>query len=404
MSETKVTLSISSNEGENSSSTTIQTNSLSELHRMLDLAGVPGAYDYATTNEPVAQEVDAEVVEQETYKPSASNQVRNPNHKPNNPRFADNSLEEDFADPSMDLENVNPHFITDTYSNYLAFVDHEEAVARTADEFGITGEAVERVIDDARRAKEQAKEFSEDFDDYNQVEPGEEAPPAPKGFKDYLSDLGAEREVQHADKRFQVKVEWMDSAYNSQFEDMVVTAGTAKEAEQAVLSMLKINNGGKLNVIDTEVEEFVGEGEVDEAYGYRKNSWDQKALDRRYDHQAALLPVPGMYSLESLGTHEYYGKDLTDGKGAYVVMKIDTGDAAKPRYTFCATYGDASDWKAGDTVLTYHDQSGKERPAVVITNFSAAEWNDPAGRMDIAKRMAQGGMDPKKKYSVRTFK
>ncbi|MNK29825.1 hypothetical protein D3C87_482280 [compost metagenome] len=403
MSETKVTLSISSNDGENSSSTTIQTDSLSELHRMLSLAGVTSS----TEAEPEAAviptvEPEAEVVEQETYKPSASNQVRNPNHKTNNPRFADNSLDEDIANPDLDLENVNPHFITDTYANYLAFTDHEEAVARTADEFGITGEAVERVIDDARRAKEQAKEFSEDFDDYNQVEPGEEAPPAPKGFKDYLSDLGSEREIKHAEKKFNVKVEWMDSNYDSQFADVVIAAGTPKEAEQAVIAQLKEKNGGSLNIIDTEVA--LHEGEVDEAYGYRKNKWDQQSLDRRYDHQAALLPVPGMYSVDTLGEHEYYGKDLTDGSGAYVVMKIDTGDAAKPRYTFCATAGDASDWKSGDTVLTYHDQSGKERPAVVITNFSAAEWNDPKGRMDIKNRMASGGMDPRKKYSVRTFK
>ncbi len=524
MSETKVTLSISSNDGENSSSTTIQTDSLSDLHRMLSLAGV------TSTIEP-----EVEVIEQEVYKPSASNQVRNPNHKINNPRFADNSLEEDFADPALDLENVNPHYITDTYADFLTFVDHDEAVARTADEFGITGEAVERVIDDARRAKEDAKEFSEDFDDYNQVAPREE-PPAPKGFKDYLSDLGAEREIKHAEKRFTVRVEWMDSSYNSQFEEEVVTAGTAKEAEQAFLSALKAKNNGNLNVIDTEVEEFVGEAneltidaksgaiegpfkdnldpesaahyltqypdgvlqndafeefsfiflnemgewkfyhsvrkaveswdwtadvedivdayngderdikrflngfwyepasdffpqvfhrdgmamwdkvrgvepaqkqlesEVDEAFGYRKNSYDQKALDRRYDHQAALLPVPGMYSLETLGTHEYYGKDLTDGQGAYVVMRIETGDEAKPRFTFCATAGGISEWKSGDTVLTYHDQTGKERPGVVITAFDAAEWNDPVGRAEIAKRMAQGGMDPRKKYSVRTFK
>lgn len=402
MSKTDVTLMINTTEeGDrpSTSNTVIQVDSLEELHRMLDLAGVPGAYNYGAA-EPVAVEPDM-AEEQEVYTKPSSNMVRSPEQKLNNPRFADNSLAEDAFD--MELENVNPHFITDTYADFLAFVDHEEAVARTADEFGITGEAVEKVVADARRAKEQAKEFSEDFNDYNQVEPGEEAPQA-KGFKDYLSDLGAEREVQHADKRFQVKIEWMDSNYDSQFEDMVVTAGTAKEAEQAVISMLKVQNGGHLNVLDTEVEAYMGEGEVDEAYGYRKNKWEQDSLDRRYDHQAALLPVPGMYSLETLGTHEYYGKDLTDGQGSYVVMKIDTGDPNKPRYTFCASYGDSSEWKAGDSVLTYHDQSGKERPAVVITNFSAAEWNDPAGRKDIASRMAKGGMDPKRKYSVRTFK
>ena len=536
MSKTDVTLTINvvgDEQSPNSSNTIITTDSLEELHRMLDLAGVPGAYNQQAgaiqyTGSETPDVIGAEVDEQEAYLKPSSNQVRSPEIKTNNPRFADNSLEEDFA--GMDLENVNPHYITDTYGNFLAFVDHDEAVARTADEFGISGENVEKVVADARRAKAKAQEFSEDFADYNQVEPKEE-PPAPKSFKDYVSDLGAERELQHAAKKFMVKVEWLDSNYNSQFEEMVVSAGTAKEAEQTVIGMLKLNNGGTLNMVDSEVEAYAGEsveeaneltidaktGTVEgpmkdnlspeEATKYTQtypdgvlqndafetysfifldangtwkfyhsvtkmvDSWDwntdvqdivdsyngdERDIDRfvngfwyepasdffpqvfhndgmamwdevrggsetkqlesevdeafgnsygrgRYEHTLALLPCPGMFSVDQLGDNEYFGDELKAGKSAIVCISIDTG-TEKPRLTFASTYGGASDYRPGQSVLTYHDQTGKERPGRIVTSFTGKDWSTEEGRARIKSDMAKGGMDPKKKYSVRVFK
>lgn len=548
MSEKNVTLTINVQDGDQAnSSTTIQTKSLEELQRLLNLAGVrtagPVGYGFGGygifNQDGTAEETPAEQPEmgmgdfggdmafgeQEEYKPSADLKVRRPNHRPNNPRFADNSLAEDYG------FGLDEQGIVDMYFNFAAVSSHEDAIAEIADELGIKGEEVEEIIKNHVEDFTK-KEFSEDFDDYNQVEP-KEVPPS-KGFKDYLSDLGAEREVQHTEKKFAVKIEWLDSSYNTQFTEITVEAGTSKEAEQKAIADLRTKNGGKLNLIDAEVElseaneltidaktgaiegpmkdnmdpevaahylsqypdgilqndafeansfiflnafgewkfyhsvrnsveewdwntdirdmvdsyngderdikQFLNgfwyepasdffpqvfhregmdmwdrlrnsenqkqlESEVDEAYGYRKDKWQQAAIDRQFKHTAALLPVPGKYSLDQLGDHEYWGDDLKAGKSGYVIMKIDTGDPAKPRLTFCSTWGDpTTHWKAGDTVLTYHDQRGNERPAVVITSFSGPEWNDPKGREAIKKRMAAGGMDPNKKWSTRTFK
>lgn len=537
MSKTHVTLNISTTEeGEfaNSSSTTIQTDSLEELHRMLDLAGIPGAYmnapmvsnPGAPENIEVSEPAAIGVEEQETYKPSADLKVRNPDHKLNNPRFADNSLEEAEIADQMGTEDI-----VDMYFNFLAVSDHEEAIARVADEIGIRGEQVARIIQ--KHANSFAEDVSEDFADYNQVEPREEAPLA-KSFKDYVSDLGAEREVQHATKKWTVRVEWMDSAYNSRFEEEVVAAGTAKEAQQAVIGMLKIENGGSLNLIDSEAEEFIGEAneltidaktgavegpykdnldpesaahyiqqypdgilqndvfetysfiflnaygewkfyhsvrnavenwdwsddvqdiidsfngdeidtknfmsgfwyepasdffpqvfhkegmamwyklrgeesqkqlesEVDEAYGVNYNRRTGRMTDKSgYDHILALLPCPGMFNVDSLGGNEYFGSDLQNGSASVVCISIETGD--KPRLTFAITSGGVNEYRPGQSVLTYHDQTGKERPGTIVTAFTGKEWSTPEGREQVKRAMANGGMDPKRKYSVRVFK
>jgi len=400
MSKTDVTLTINvADEGDrpNSSSTVIQVDSLEELHRMLDLAGVPGAYQYG---EPVDVEQNIEdssaleVEEQETYKPSAENKVRNPDHKPNNPRFADNSLEEraEYI-PGMQAEDI-----VDMYFNFLAVSDHDEAVARVADEVGMRGEDIAKMV--AKHKNNFGGAVSEDFNDYNDVA-ATELPPLPKGFKDYLSDLGAERVIQHEDKRFKVKVEWMDSNYDTQFEEMVVTAGTAKEAEQSVISMLKVDHNNKVSIVDSEVEEYVGESEVDEAYGRPKDP-RQKGYYKSFEHTLALLPCPGMFTVDQLGDNEYFGDNLKAGKSSIVVLSIDTGD--KPRLTFASTYGGVSNYRPGQNVLTYHDQTGKERPGTIVLSFTGKEWSTPEGRAKIKSDMAKEGMDPKKKYSVRVFK
>jgi hypothetical protein len=405
----------------------------------------------------------------------------------------------------------------------VLFRSHEDAIAEIADELGIKGEEVEEII--KNHVEEfTKKEFSENFDDYNQVEPKEE-PPA-KGFKDYLSDLGSEREVTHAEKVFKVRIEWLDSSYNTQFTDVSIEAGTAKEAEQKAVADLRTKNGGKLNLIDTEVElseaneltitkqgemstnaqydisteeakdlldrfpfgvltndfgfetnsfivlgkdgsyrfyhsvtrditrwdwkkdmadmiqsydgdardiknfingwvyepadEFfeqtyeraggltfyekvsgieLNECEVDEAFGRGPNG---RRLATQFEHTLALLPCPGMFNVDQLGDNEYFGDSLKTGQSSIVCIAIDTGD--KPRLTFASTYGGASDYRPGQNVLTYHDQTGKERPGTIITSFTGKEWSTPEGRDNIKRDMAKGGMDPRKKYSVRVFK
>lgn len=518
MAETKITLNISSTDGENSSTTTIQTDSLGELRRMLDLAGVP------TTG--------IEVDEQETYKPSADLKVRSPDQRLTNARFADNPLEEDFAEPELELSNVDPKYILDTFRDYSAIADDEEAIARTADAFGITGEEVQRVVDNAM-AYESYDVVSEDFADYNDAAPKEVPPPA-KSFKDYVSDLGAEREVKHNSKAFLVKLEWLDANYDSKFAELTIKAGTAKEAQQKAIEQAKSANGGKLNLVDAEVEETVAEAneltidaktgaiegpykdnldpksaahylqqypdgvlqndvfetysfiflnahgewkfyhsvrnavenwdwsddihdivdsfdgdeidtkqfmsgfwyepasdffpqvfhkegmamwdrlrgeesqkqlesEVDEAYGVNYDRRTGRVTDKGgYDHTLALLPCPGMFSVDGLGENEYFGKDLQNGSASVVCIKIETGD--KPRLTFAITSGGVNEYRPGQSVLTYHDQTGKERPGTIITAFTGKEWSTPEGREQVKSAMAKGGMDPKKKYSVRVFK
>jgi hypothetical protein len=534
MAETKVTLSISTTDGANSSSTTIQTDSLGELRRMLDLAGIPDPYSYSDKEGVVGPEAEGEEVdEQETYKPSASLNVRSPDQRMTNARFADNPLEEDFEDtpanlgiePELELNSVDPKYILDTYQDYLAISDEAEAIARTADTFGIRGEDVERVVQDAM-AYETYDQVSEDFNDYNQVEPKEE-PPVSKSFKDYVSDLGSEREVKHSAKSWVVKLEWLDKNYDSKFAELTIQAGTAKEAQQKAIEQAKAANGGKLNLVDSEVEEAqvseaneltidaktgTVEGPMkdnlspEEAFKYTQkypdgvlqndafetysfifldnngawkfyhsvnqkvDSWDwntdvqdivdsydgdERDIDRfvngfwyepasdffpqvfhkdgmamwdevrggsetkqlesevdeafgnskswqKYAHTLALLPCPGMFNVDQLGDNEYFGDDLKAGKSSIVCIAIDTGD--KPRLTFASTYGGASNYLPGQNVLTYHDQTGKERPGTIITSFSGKEWSTPEGREHIKSAMAKGGMDPNKKYSVRVFK
>lgn len=544
MADTKVVLNINTVDGESNTTTTIQTDGLEELHRMLDLAGVPGAYDYSYSDkeEPVGPEAEGDVVdEQEIYKPSASNQVRSPDQRLTNARFGDNPLEEDFdkepmnlmIEPEMDFNNVDPKYIADTYHDFLAITDHDEAVARTADTFGIPGEAVERVVSN-NAAYESYDTVSEDFDDYNQVDDREEAP-VPKGFKDYLSDLGAEREIKHSSKSWIVKLEWLDKNYDSKFEEFTVNAGTAKEAQQQAIARATEANGGKLNLVDSDVEEapvaeaneltidaktgtvegpmkdnlnpeaafkyiqqypdgvlqndafetysfiflddngawkfyhsvtkkvdswdwntdvqdivdsydgderdinrFVNgfwyepasdffpqvfhregiamwdklrgtsetkqlESEVDEAYGVNFDRRTGRVTDKQgYEHTLALLPCPGMFSVDQLGENEYFGSDLQNGSASVVCISIETG--AKPRLTFAITSGEVSDYRPGQNVLTYHDQTGKERPGTIVASFTGKEWSTPEGRERIKSAMAKGGMDPKKKYSVRVFK
>jgi len=345
-----------------------------DLGRLLSLSGM--------TNEAM-----------EPYKASSSLKVRMPKQKPNNPRFSDNSLEE------APLDKVR---IGHTFRNFSTFCDHEEAVARTADEYGITGEEVERIARSVANTKE--LEFSEDFDDYNQVEPQEVAP---KSIKDYLpSDFGSEREVQVKAKAFNVNVEWLDQEYNTHMGVYRVEAeGTAEARNKGIAQAQAEAQSKKMRFTLVDADALVEEKapEVDEAYGYSDDPRKQRWIDQNFEATAALLPIEKMMvTVDQLGDNEYFGDGLMKGDTSIVCFAIETN--SKPRLTFASTYGGVSDWKPGMKVLTYHDQTGVERPATVVTAFTGQEWSSPEGREAIKARMAKGGMDPKRKYSVRVFK
>lgn len=145
-------------------------------------------------------------------------------------------------------------------------------------------------------------------------------------------------------------------------------------------------------------DELMGES-MDEAYGSSRH-----AKHGGFKGTVALLPIPQMMvTLDQLQDNEYFGDGLQSGQSGVVCFAIETS-SGKPRLTYASSWGNVSEFKTGDRYMTYHDQTGAERPATVITAFNGTEYMDPKGREAIKQRMASGGMDPRKKYSVRVFK
>lgn len=377
----QVTLSITvtDSENQNTSTSVVQTDSLMELKRLLDLAGV----------------VQEAGVTEDTYTAAASNEVRMPNQRINNPRFGDNSLaEDDDLDLGLDdfdtiseFDAIDPNIIADTYNNLIQIVDTEEALARVADEFGITGEEVKKIIEFVR--------------DNAKAEVGESQ--IIRSIRDYLPEEFDSRSVRVKPKLYNVSVEYLDQNFDSHIKFVRVEAEGEAEARNTAIEHAKddaAKRGRKFTLVDADA---LVEENIAEAFGLRKSKWEEEQLRRQYEAVVALLPIEKMMvTVDQLGDNEYFGGDLMSGDSNIVCFAIETN--AKPRLTFASTYGDVHMFKPGMKVLTYHDQTGAERPATVITAFTGKEWSTPEGREAIKSRMAKGGMDPKRKYSVRVFK
>lgn len=315
----------------NNSTTTITADSLEDLARMLQLAGIkapaggavvgaqPAVVDTTPSVEPApVEEPVSDVIADEstdydygnnpTSRKGSEYDVSSDTHrKPQGTHYVPARSGDNPLDESDDRA------LADTYHGHRASVDHGEAVARTADEHGVPGEHVEKAVRNHKAYESIAK-----------------------GFMDYL------REVQ---------------------------AG----------------------------------GTVDEAYGARTN--------RRTGHttyaqnSVALLPITGagsMVNLDGLGDNEY--ARMNQPNEGIVVFAIEVGDG-KQRLTYASSAGNVeSRYKPGTQVLTYHDQSGKERPGKVLFAFDSSRYQTPEGRKQIEDQLRQHGMDPKKKYSLRVFK
>lgn len=465
------------------------------------------------------------------YTKPASKKVRKPEQLANNPRFSDNSLAEDLETDEIDNDanasneevikyindivnnqNMNlydavrsavdhfgfhtMHQVEKIYSDWLDAdkdltedynlkdkiysefcrevqrVDHEEAVTRVADKFGVTGEEVEEII----RDMEQTSEGLEDDGSVEQIaeevnsglsdllrafesDPSDETKAAveqklkkynisdstfgiiskdlermlmdvdnPTRFKNYfaktfsfvekLADRGVFSDKNAVKETF-VENTGLDPETKSQIKNAIsqlnlsdyygIISGDDADDEAYDLA-LTIHRNFDLDfefldhvdeIAELYKEVYNSEKGIDEAYGYRKNSYDQRALERQYSDIIALLPIPGlMETVDELGNNEYFGSDLEQGRSAVVCLAIAT--SSKPRLTFAITAGSASHYKPGDHVLTFHDQTGAERPADVLLTFSGEEWRD---NIDVVKeKMRKAGMDPKKKYSIRVFK
>src|SRR5690606_640633 len=124
----------------------------------------------------------------------------------------------------------------------------------------------------------------------------------------------------------------------------------------------------------------------------------------RYDYTLALLPTEQNQNLDELEHNEYFGDGLRSGKSGIVVMRINAGhgsEGIKWRYTYASTWGNAHEYKVSQNVLTYHDQTQKEREGEILFTFNGDEYMDPKGRQQIAQKLQSVGMNPKRKYSVR---
>lgn len=438
MAKMNIELTINTSDDENKpssySSTTIRTDSLDELQRMLSLAGI----NATPAETPVEPEVEI-VEEPEVYTQTADYKPRMPDQKLNNPRFSDNSIAEDAG------FGANAREIADVYFSFLDFVDGEEAVARTADHFGVTGEEIERAVRevvDAEAFAETEEVSCEDCEVEDKLEP------ACKTLRDYMSEASSDSKEITMTLSGDVLGTFMDNldyraakAYLDSY-----PAGILQNDTFETGSFIFKNRKGQyrfFNVNADEVQDWDWKTDIkelvdtfngdtrdikaflggfwyepadeyfpevkggmdfyneilDEAYG---QSWEAK--HGGYVGTVALLPIERMMvTLDQIGENEYFGDDLTSGRSGIVCFAIETG-TANPRYTFASTYGNASEYRPNEKYMTYHDQTGKERPARVVTSFSGKEYMDPKGRETIKSNMAKGGMDPRKKYSVRVFK
>lgn len=335
----------------NNSTTSIQTDSLEELARMLHLAGVkaPGSGMASAVvpvrGIPVSLPVD-DTADNDTGIPDESGDAgmgdfgdfggegitdesaefdygshegsrqgsvydmesRTHHEQPSThqvpARSGDNPLDESDGDRSL----------ADTYHGHRKEADHDEAVARTADEHGVPGEHVVKAV-----KKHKAYEG------------------IAKGFADYLREVQASKEV-------------------------------------------------------------------DEAYGASHNRRTGKTT--YHPNAMALLPIPandgGMVNLDGLGDNEY--ARMNQPNEGIVVLAIEVG-GGKTRLTYASSAGNVeARYKPGTEVLTYHDQSGAERPGKILYAFDSNRYQSPEGRQEIAHKLQSVGMDAKKKYSLRVFK
>jgi hypothetical protein len=340
----------------NNSTTTISTESLEELARMLALAGVPGTTpspeitdpgmgpmdasepkDSIPVEEPAVQDNTEEegpveiADESEDYgnEPSSRKgyEVADPRDvntvsanakvRYTPARSGDNPMAEDEHPMRRVMqitdESASERDLADTYHGHRAEADHGEALARTADEHGVAGEDVERAVRQHKAYEGIAK-----------------------GFMDYLKEVQAAKEV-------------------------------------------------------------------DEAYGARTN---RRTGHTTYaENSVALLPITGpgaMVNLDGLGDNEY--ARMNQPNEGIVGFAIEVG-GGKKRLTFASSAGNVeSRYKPGTNVLTYHDQNGAERPGTVLFSFDSDRYQSPEGRAQIETMMRNAGMDPKKKYSLRVFK
>lgn len=348
MSDTQVTLTVSQVDpnGEASSTTTVNTNSLGELARMLQLAGLSNAsvYGEVPAEEPVVTPVDAPIegpIEVMDVTPVAEDseelndygnnpssrkgyeydvarhagkvrtKVRQVNNYADNP-MVEGELSEDLG---LDMDQVEKSYFDNKRS-----MDHDAAVAATADEFGIRGEDVEKAIS---------------FERYSgKVALG-------RSLKEYFEELQSELTAELGEDRWE-------------------------RAEQ-----------------------------------------NRKRRHANYDHVIYMLPVEQNGSLDDLEHNEYFGDGLQSGKSGIVVMRINAGigDAGvKWRYSYVSTWGDPSYYKPTTKALVIHSQTQKEREAEILFTFTGKEYMDPQGRQQIAQKLQQVGMNPKRKYSLRVFK
>jgi hypothetical protein len=225
MPKTNISLNINTQSdcGNIETDTSLDIESLADLHRLLDLAGIPGAYTNTaevsvvpvlTVSESTTEECDNE------YKGSTNLKVRNPEQKINNPRFGDNSLKEeiddfdmiDFDAPIEDSEDVDPIAVADMYHSF-AKLGHNEAVARTADYFGINGDYVEKLVSN--------HEVYED--DLNT-------------FEDYL------KEAKTKNRNYRVVVEWSDANGSLHKDKFSIKHKTLKEATNTGIKLAKKNS------------------------------------------------------------------------------------------------------------------------------------------------------------------
>lgn len=331
----------------NNSTTSIQTDSLEELARMLHLAGVkaPGSsmpsvvmptrgYPVSLPVDDVAGNDDADVGQPEvgvdlgggdmmadesaefdhgSHEGSRQGSVYDMESRTHHEQPRTHQVPARSGDNPLD-ESDGDRTLADTYHGHRAEVDHDEAVARTADDHGVPGEHVVKAVKNHKAYEGIAK-----------------------GFADYL------REVQ----------------------------------------------AGK---------------EVDEAFGASHNRRTGKTS--YHPNAMALLPIPandgGMVNLDGLGDNEY--ARMNQPNEGIVVLAIEVG-GGKTRLTYASSAGNVeSRYKPGTEVLTYHDQSGAERPGKILYAFDSARYQSPEGRQEIAHKLQSVGMDAKKKYSLRVFK
>lgn len=151
------------------------------------------------------------------------------------------------------------------------------------------------------------------------------------------------------------------------------------------------------------LREVQAQNEVDEAYGMSHNRRTGKTTYK--DNAVALLPITGpgaMVNLDGLGDNEYARMNQPNEGIVGFAIEVSGG---KTRLTYASSAGNVEGhYKPGQDVITYHDQSGAERPGKVLFAFNSDRYQSPEGRQQIETMLRNAGMDPKKKYSLRVFK